>query len=578
MIADLEFPVPTDEILEYCTRASTIYYTFRWDSPRVERLCFGIIAHEAAAVPTHLHPLLGSYTQHAPILTEQRKFIFSMTFDRNGDFIKIENDYTGTMIHIMEIGAQSVPDVRKQISSTIKPPDEAEGEAKKMEWEAEVYRLFEKLAANVPETFRAMVKPLLHETAERKCLERNDAYVNEGDLITALLDITPPPFQAEAIENARSLGVDVQRYIELKQIRDQYKSSWEKFGKAFHPGNIHFAMYVTDRCNQACLHCAAGSGPNRPELSTAQWYGIIENLESCLRGKGRRGVYIWFGGEPTCREDIRDLIAYCGERDYFNAIITNGVLFDEEFAQFCADHGMSHVFVSMESADPRKNDTIRRFPGSLQYAEKAVKNAMKYGLFVCCSTTVMKHNIDELEEIGALVKSWGAVPYFRAVVKQEKAAENWDEIGLSLDDYKKFYHYKYTQAIEAIRKGKAGTLPVYSIYEMVPFMEQPLNDKELTALEWGVGCQACRTMAGIDVNGDVFPCGYPSQLILGNVLTDGFEDIMNSRLFKDIRDRKRTGKCASCNYLHLCGGGCRVHAERETGDFFASFSYCWHEH
>ncbi|MCK4816543.1 SPASM domain-containing protein, partial [bacterium] len=112
---------------------------------------------------------------------------------------------------------------------------------------------------------------------------------------------------------------------------------------------------------------------------------------------------------------------------------------------------------------------------------------------------------------------------------------------------------------------------------MVPFMEQPLNDKELTALEWGVGCQACRTISGIDINGDVFPCDYPSKLTIGNVLTESFEDIMNSQLFKDIRDRKRTGKCASCHHLKLCGGGCRVHAECETGDFFASFSYCWHE-
>ena len=52
---------------------------------------------------------------------------------------------------------------------------------------------------------------------------------------------------------------------------------------------------------------------------------------------------------------------------------------------------------------------------------------------------------------------------------------------------------------------------------------------------------------------------------------------MDSKLFKDIRDRVRTGKCASCHHLELCGGGCRVHAECETGDFFASFPYCWHE-
>ena len=104
-----------------------------------------------------------------------------------------------------------------------------------------------------------------------------------------------------------------------------------------------------------------------------------------------------------------------------------------------------------------------------------------------------------------------------------------------------------------------------------------MNDEELTALEWGVGCQACRSVSGVDVNGDFFPCDYPSELTLGNLLEQSLTEIMNSQTFIDIRDRKRTGKCASCHHLDLCGGGCRVHAECETGDFFASFNYCWHD-
>ena len=88
-----------------------------------------------------------------------------------------------------------------------------------MDWEPEVFELFNKLIATVPETFRAMVKPMLKETAEKKCLERNAAYVNEADLITALFDITPEPFKAESIANLQALGVDVERYIELKEIK-----------------------------------------------------------------------------------------------------------------------------------------------------------------------------------------------------------------------------------------------------------------------------------------------------------------------------------------------------------------------
>jgi radical SAM protein with 4Fe4S-binding SPASM domain len=446
-----------------------------------------------------------------------------------------------------------------------------------MDWQPEVHVLYEKIVAQIPEMFRAAVQPLLYETAQKKCVDRNAGYVNEADLITALFDITPEPFKATSIDNLKALGVDVNRYIELQDIKERYRLSWERFGKAFHPSNKHFAMYVTDRCNQKCLHCAADSKQYRPELPTEQWIQIIENLETSLRKEGKQGVYIWFGGEPTCHPHLRDLIKYCGEKEYYQAMITNGVLFDEDMAQYCADNGMSHVFISFDSADPQKNDRLRGHPRSLEYAERAVRNVLKYGMFACASMTVMRQNIDELEEMEALAQKWGATPYFRAVVKQRNAALNWDTIGLTQADYQRLYEFKYRHVIDTIRQGKGAELPLFSLFEMVPFMEQLLNDKELTALEWGVGCQACRIFNGIDVNGDIFPCGYPSQLILGNALKDSFEDIMNSQLYKDIRDRKRIGKCGACHHLELCGGGCRVHAECDTGNFFESFSYCWHD-
>jgi Fe-coproporphyrin III synthase len=446
-----------------------------------------------------------------------------------------------------------------------------------MEWEKGIFELYSQIINQVPEEFRAIVKVLLHDTAEKKCLNRNAAYVNEADLITALLEITPEPFQAESIKNLTAMGIDVQRYLQLREIRNRHKLNWEKVDKPWHPGNYWFTMYLTDRCNQRCLHCAADSKHHRPELTTRQWFQITDNLETSLRSQDRRGVYIWFGGEAACREDIHNIIKYCGDKGYFHSISTNGIRFDEKLARYCAQNGMSHVFISLDSTDPKKAERIRGVPGAYDYSEAAIKRAVDNGLLAVVTATVMKLNIDELEDIKALIESWGAVPYFRAVIKQKNAAENWQQIGLSHEDYKRFYDFKYKLVIDKIREGKAGTLPIFGIYDMVPFMEQPLNDAELTALEWGVGCQACRTISGIDINGDVFPCDYPSDLTLGNVLQQPFSDIMASQLFKDIRDRKRNGKCASCHHLALCGGGCRVHAENETGDFFASFSYCWHE-
>ena len=68
-------------------------------------------------VPTHLDPLLKKYTEGAPFQSNTRKFIYSLTPSRSGDYIKIENDYLGEMINLMKFGIQAelwMDDLKKQ--------------------------------------------------------------------------------------------------------------------------------------------------------------------------------------------------------------------------------------------------------------------------------------------------------------------------------------------------------------------------------------------------------------------------------------------------------------------------------
>ncbi|MBD3196958.1 MAG: radical SAM protein [Candidatus Lokiarchaeota archaeon] len=446
-----------------------------------------------------------------------------------------------------------------------------------MDWSKEMEDLYIKVTDQVPEAFRSSVKPMLREASEKTARLRNSGWVEKDDLLSALFEITPEAFQPTVVEDLAKLGIDTERYINLSNIRKEYARSWDEISGAFLPGVYHFTMYLTDRCNQKCIHCAAEVMEKREELTTDQWIHIIENVEQTLRERGRRGCYIWFGGEPTLRKDLKDLIKYCGEKGYYQAISTNGMLFDEELAKLCAEVKMSHVFISYDSTIAERAAKIRGVPKAKEYAEKAINLALKYGHFVICTATVQQENFEELETIQKELESIGVIPYFRAIIKQRTAEKNWKEIGLNYEEYRKFYEFKYENVVDAIRKGEASSLNKFYTYDMVPFMECPINDAERTALEWGVGCQACRSVSGIDINGDFFPCDYPSVITLGNVLEQNFDEVMESEMFKAIRDRKIKGKCSTCHHLDLCGGGCRVHAENETGDFLAPFPFCWHE-
>ena len=446
-----------------------------------------------------------------------------------------------------------------------------------MEWKKEIEDLYTEITDITPEGFRASVKPMLREAAEKTARLRNSGFVTKDDLLSALFEITPQAFQPTVIEDLKTIGIDSERYIQLSSIRKEYARTWDEISGAFLPGVYHFTIYLTDRCNQNCLHCAAAVMEKRPELPTETWIEIIEDLEQSLRKHGRRGCYIWFGGEPTIRKDLKDLIKYCGEKGYYQALATNGILFNDALAKICAEAKMSHIFISYDSTDPKRAAKIRGHPKAYEAAEKALDLAAKYGLFTIANVTAQKENFDELDKLREYFQSRGVTPFYRPLIKQRSADLNWDEIGLNIDEYRQFYDFKYKHAIEAIRKGEASSLNKFYTWDMVPFMECPMNDEERTAIEWGTGCQACRSISGIDTNGDVFPCDYPSDLILGNILEQSWGEIMETEMFKAIRDRKIKGKCSTCHHLDMCGGGCRVHAENETGDFLAALPFCWHE-
>ncbi|TXT67426.1 MAG: hypothetical protein BAJALOKI1v1_100039 [Promethearchaeota archaeon] len=107
LLREVGFEPASREIMEKCTEATTLYYTFDWETDRVERICFGVLCPEGAdQVPTHFHPIMEDFVKKAPFATDKRTFIYATTFTPNGHYFKVESDYNGTMIEILKMGAK----------------------------------------------------------------------------------------------------------------------------------------------------------------------------------------------------------------------------------------------------------------------------------------------------------------------------------------------------------------------------------------------------------------------------------------------------------------------------------------
>jgi radical SAM protein with 4Fe4S-binding SPASM domain len=79
-------------------------------------------------------------------------------------------------------------------------------------------------------------------------------------------------------------------------------------------------------------------------------------------------------------------------------------------------------------------------------------------------------------------------------------------------------------------------------------------------------------MLSIKPNGDVVPCPL-LDIKAGNVREMSLREILNSKVFVDLRNREVKGKCGACNYKDICGG-CRVRAYLHSGDYLAEDPLC----
>ncbi|HXD11995.1 MAG TPA: PqqD family peptide modification chaperone, partial [Anaerolineales bacterium] len=86
-------------------------------------------------------------------------------------------------------------------------------------------------------------------------------------------------------------------------------------------------LAVTYRCNNDCAHCYNARERNFPELSTEQWFEVLDQLWAL-------GVphIVFTGGEATLRNDLPDLIHHAESNGQITGLNTNARrLADEKY-------------------------------------------------------------------------------------------------------------------------------------------------------------------------------------------------------------------------------------------------------
>jgi MoaA/NifB/PqqE/SkfB family radical SAM enzyme/2-polyprenyl-3-methyl-5-hydroxy-6-metoxy-1,4-benzoquinol methylase len=159
------------------------------------------------------------------------------------------------------------------------------------------------------------------------------------------------------------------------------------------PWEAHLS--INTNCNLSCEHCfarafraSAEQKSNRKELSTEE---IIAAIEEYIE----HGIFSFTfqGGEVLLRPDLERIIKACKPYRSYITVITNGVLFSDEWAKKFKAWGVDMIAVSIDSMEPGLHDQFRKKEGVFDKAVNATQIAKRNGLSVNVFTTVTKQNL-----------------------------------------------------------------------------------------------------------------------------------------------------------------------------------------
>jgi radical SAM protein with 4Fe4S-binding SPASM domain len=298
-------------------------------------------------------------------------------------------------------------------------------------------------------------------------------------------------------------------------------------------------LALTYRCNNDCSHCYNARPRRFPELSTLQWFGLLDRLWEI-------GIphVVFTGGEPTMRNDLPALIAHAERNGQITGLNTNGRrLSDRGYLDELVSAGLDHVQITLESHDPTIHDQLVQANGAWKQTCAGLRNALDSPLFVMTNTTMLQANSPSL----------GATLDFLA-------QQGVPTIGLNSLIYSGRGQTVGTGLVEADlvplldlarqRTAAAGQRLIwYTPTQYCHF--DPMQ------LELGVkGCTAALYNMCLEPDGSVLPCQSYYQPV-GNLLSDDWQAIWHHPLCESLRERRYIPPtCQGCALLSECGGGC----------------------
>lgn len=278
---------------------------------------------------------------------------------------------------------------------------------------------------------------------------------------------------------------------------------------------------VTFNCPCRCVHCyqELNRVDSKSELSTSEILHCIEALHDM-------GTFecVISGGDPLCRKDIWEILAYLKQKKIRTVLYTSGFFLDNETCERIAKLKIARIEMTLLGTSSMTHDKLCQRPGAFNRIIEGAKMLKQYGLPLRIKYMLMHDNFGELEKLNeietALSEQVDVIPYLWC--KQGGCEEEITQLRITDEELEKYY------------------------------TSYPFSKRDTSFLS----CNAGKYKISIDAVGNIKPCSaFATKYGIANIRIDSLKDVWETNHFLlHLRKAVRypNVECRRCDKNEFC--------------------------
>ena len=332
-----------------------------------------------------------------------------------------------------------------------------------------------------------------------------------------------------------------------------------KYGRALMP--LRYFFELTYRCNLQCPYCYVGSDRNKNELSTQEWFEVINQIPFYA-------FITLVGGEPLIRQDFIPILKKACKKTFGKVnVVSNGILINEDIIQAFIKTKMLLLSISRDGYG-ENHDSNR---GQSGIFDKIINNldslnSHKKRPMVDIKTIVLENNLDDLPKLYKLCADMNFEFLSISFLRNNNLKQNSVLFDQFMPDFnenypiKKYFDlehfkevYKEIECLSKRNKTKIRFSPKFeNCKNPLLAIEKFFSSESKPITEIYKPCKFPFSNTFITPEGNLYPC--LSQK-MGNVKEQPIKEIFNKPNYccfrKNLKVSKVFGACQMCCELDL---------------------------